>query len=305
MATAPKYFDPQTLARLQGLRLRARHVVEGFVAGLHRSPFRGYSIEFSEHRDYAPGDDLRYVDWKVLARSDRFVVKQFEDETNLVCHLLLDVSDSMRYQSADAAMSKLEYAQCVAAVLSYLVLLGQDGVSVMTLDSAVRDLAPVTQSRESLQMLLDTIETPDQPDFQPAARPDLSLALHEAAERLTRRGVVILLSDLLDDPKRLLSALTTLRRQKHDVIVMYIHDPAEHEFPFDRPTVFHGMEGLGDLQIDARRLKPYYLDAVQEHYRSIEQGCLAAGIDFEPVPTDTALDDALANYLSRRAQRVR
>lgn len=305
MATTPKYFDPQTLARLQGLRLRARHVVEGFVSGLHRSPFRGFSIEFSEHRDYAPGDDLRYVDWKVLARADRFMVKQFEDETNLVCHLLLDVSESMRYQGPQSALSKLEYAQCIAAVLGYLVLLGQDAAGALTLDSTIRNHAPVTRSREQLQQILDALEGPDQLNFEFASQPQLSLAVHEAAERLTRRGVVVLLSDLLDDPSALITALATLRRQKHDVIVMSVRDVAEEEFPFETPTLFHGLEGHGDLSVDAQRLRPYYLKAVAEHYHTLKQGCIAEGVDYVELRTDAPIDESLASFLSRRAQRVR
>jgi uncharacterized protein (DUF58 family) len=296
-----KYFDPRTLARLQGLRLRARHIVEGFVAGLHRSPFRGYSIEFSEHRDYVPGDDLRYLDWKVLGRSDRVVVKQFEDETNLVCYLLLDVSESMEYQGPDSAMSKLEYAQCAAATLAYLVLLGQDAASVLTFDDQIRAYAPAASHAEQLRLVLDVLD---------GARPrprsaSIGPALHDAALRLRRRGVAVLLSDLLDDPQQVLAGLRQLRMRRHDLIVMHLVDPAEMDFPFRRPTLFKGLEAAGDLSVDAAALRRAYLREVEDHLRTLRQGCLAEGADYCLLRTDQPLDVTLSTYLSHRAHRVR
>ncbi|MCA9177793.1 MAG: DUF58 domain-containing protein [Planctomycetales bacterium] len=305
METPERYFDPQLIARLHGLRLRASHVVEGFVAGLHRSPFRGFSIEFAEHRNYAPGDDPRYLDWKVLARSDRFVVKRYEDETNLVCHMLLDVSESMTYRSELAPWSKLEYAQCALAALAYLILLGQDAVGVMSLDDEIRAQLPASRSAEQLRQLLEILEQPGEPTFSFARRPDLSAALHRAAEQLQRRGVVLLISDLLDDPDRLLGAFAALRRQRQDLIVMHLQDPAEEQFPFDSPTLFHGLEGIEDLVIDAHALRAAYLEAQREHAEMLKQGCLAEGVDYVAMRTDQPLDEALASYLARRAQRVR
>lgn len=301
MEQSQKYFDPQTLARLQGLRLRARHIVEGFVAGLHRSPFRGYSIEFSEHRDYVPGDDLRYLDWKVLGRSDRVVVKQFEDETNLVCHLLLDVSESMLYQGPGSPLSKLEYAQCAAATLAYLVLLGQDAASVLTFDDEIRRAAPAASHAEQLRHVLEVLDSAD-PQPRPGA---VGRGLHDAAVRLRRRGVAVVLSDLLDDPQPLLTAIRQLRMRRHDVIVMHVLDAAELEFPFRHPTLFRGLEGAGELPVDAKSLRAAYLREFQRHQRELQQGCAAEGADYCQLRTDAPLDQALSSFLSHRAHRVR
>lgn len=304
-AETPPFFDPRNLARLQGLRLRARHIVEGFVAGLHRSPFRGYSIEFSEHREYAPGDDLRYVDWKVLGRTDRFMIKQFEDETNLVCHLLLDVSESMNFASAAAPLSKLEYGQMLAAALGYLVLLGQDAAGVMTLDREVRAAAPAARSAEQLGQLLEVLETPDAPGFSHEPSPAVSQAMLAAASQLRRRGVVVLISDLLDEAKEIVHSMAMLRRQRHDFIVMHLVDPAEEDFPFDAPTLFHGLEGSGDMFVDGRKLRSGYQEAVRNHQETLRRGCHAEGADYVLLRTDEPVDGALAAYLARRAQRVR
>ena len=191
---AAQYLDPAILSRLQGLALRARLVVEGYVAGVHRSPFHGFSIEFAEHREYTPGDDLRYLDWKVLARSDKYCLKQFEEETNLVCNLLLDTSESMSYQSAPAPMSKLEYAKCAAASLAYLILQQQDSVGLVTFDREIRALVRPSGNPSHLKEILHVLER-SAGERKTAAGP----ILHELAERFRKRGIVIIFSDLLDD----------------------------------------------------------------------------------------------------------
>jgi len=220
-----KYLDPQTLAKLQGLELRARRIVEGYVAGLHRSPYQGFSIEFAEHREYSPGDDLRYLDWKVFGRTDKFYLKQYEEETNLVCYLLLDTSESMQYQSDPTALSKLEYAKCLAAALASLVLLQQDSVGLTTFDREIRTQVRPSSSPSHLKQLLGVMEQ-SRPERKTATGP----IFHDLAERLKKRGVVIILSDMFDDVPAMMTGLKHFRHRRHDVIVMHVLDPAELSF---------------------------------------------------------------------------
>lgn len=202
MESSPNYLDPQVLARLEGLQVRARRIVEGYVTGVHRSPYRGFSIEFAEHREYAPGDDLRYLDWKVFGRTDKFYLKQFEEETNLVCSLLLDTSESMRYQSALAPMSKLEYAQCASAALAYLILQQQDSVGLVTFDREIRSLIRPSGNPSRLKEILQVMQN------SPAERKTaIGPIFHDLAERFKRRGIVIVLSDLFDDVEAMMTGL--------------------------------------------------------------------------------------------------
>ena len=195
MEKSPKYLDPRTLARLQGLELRARSIVEGYVAGLHRSPFHGFSIEFAEHREYVPGDDLRYVDWKVFGKTDKVYLKQYEQETNLVAYLLLDTSESMHYQSDPLGLSKLEYAKCIAASLAYLVLRQQDSVGLATFDHEIRALVRPSGNPTQLKQILHVME-----DSSAEKKTATGRIFHDLAERLSMRGIVLVLSDLFDDP---------------------------------------------------------------------------------------------------------
>ncbi len=226
MPAAAQYLDPAILSRLQGLALRARLIVEGYVAGVHRSPFHGFSIEFAEHREYTPGDDLRYLDWKVLARSDKYCLKQFEEETNLVCNLLLDTSESMSYQSAKAPMSKLEYAKCAAASLAYLILQQQDSVGLVTFDREIRALIRPSGNPSHLKEILHVMERAAG-ERKTATGP----ILHELAERFRKRGIVIVFSDLLDDVDAILAGLKHFRHRRHEVVLMHVLDPAEVDFP--------------------------------------------------------------------------
>ena len=204
--------DPRTLAKIKGLHLRARHIVEGYVAGLHRSPFHGFSIEFAEHREYAPGDDLRYVDWKVFGRTDKFYVKQYDDETNLICQLVLDVSESMSYRGPQAALSKFEYAQCLAAALAWLVLQQQDAVGLVTFDQQVRARVRPSSNPSHLQQVLQVLDTATL-----ESKTKAGAIFHELAEWMNKRSVVIVLSDLFDDVDTLMAGLEHFRHRRHDV----------------------------------------------------------------------------------------
>ncbi len=253
MESFPKSLDPQTLAKLQGLRLRARRIVEGFVAGLHRSPYRGFSVEFAEHREYVPGDDIRHLDWKVFGRTDKFYLKQYEDETNLICYLALDVSESMSYRGPDSPLSKLEYAQCIAAALAWLVLQNQDAVGLITFDRQIRDYVPPSNSPSRLNELLSIME-----QVPSANKTAIGDTFQQLAQKLTKRGVVLVISDLFDDAKSVLNGLRHLRHRQHDLAVLQILDPAELSLPFDRPTLFHGLEGMPDLTTQPRTIRAAY-----------------------------------------------
>ncbi|MBS0210982.1 MAG: DUF58 domain-containing protein [Planctomycetes bacterium] len=300
METYQKYFDPRTLASLEGLELRAKRIVEGYVSGVHRSPYHGFSIEFAEHREYVPGDDLRFVDWKVFGKTDKIYLKQFEEETNLISYMLLDTSESMRYQSSQAAMSKLEYAQCIVAALSYLVLQQQDSVGLVTFDREVRSFVRASGNPSHLKQLLHVMS-----NAAAERKTRLGPVLHDLAERLKKRGVVLVLSDFFDDVPAMLTGLKHFRHRRHEVIVFHILDPAELDFPFDRMTLFKGLEEWPDLLTDPRSLRKAYLEEFGAFQKQLRVGCRNAGIDYFEMRTDQPLDMALTTYLTRRMMQYK
>src|SRR4051812_42180297 len=292
--------DPQTLAKIQGLRLRARHIVEGYVAGLHRSPYHGFSIEFAEHREYVPGDDLRYVDWKVFGKTDKIYLKQYEEETNLVSYILLDTSESMRYKSDAVAMSKLEYAQCIAASLSYLVLQQQDSMGLVTFDKEIRALVRASSNPSHLRQLLHVME-----ESVPERKTNTGPIFHDLAERLKKRGIVLILSDLFDDVNSMLAGLKHFRHRRHEVIIFHILDPAELDFPFKNTTMFKGLEQLPDVLTDPRALRTAYLEEFGKFIQAVKKGCRAQHIDYVQLRTDQSLEVALSTYLASRMNRMK
>jgi uncharacterized protein (DUF58 family) len=294
-----KYLDPQMIARLHGLELRARSIVEGYVAGMHRSPYHGFSVEFAEHREYVPGDDLRYVDWKVFGKTDKVYLKQFEEETNLVCYLLLDTSESMRYKSDAAALSKLEYAQCVAASLAYLTLHQQDSVGLVTFDQEIRTLMRPSGNPSHLKQMLRVMD-----ETRPGRKTATGPIFHDLAERLKKRGVVVILSDLFDDVQAMLAGLKHFRHRRHEVVVFHVLDPAEIDFPFQQTTLFKGLEQLPDVLSDPRALRKAYLAEFGAFLRQVQQGCRDQRADYVQMRTDQTLDVALSEYLSSRLTRA-
>ena len=275
-------------------------IVEGYVSGVHRSPYQGFSIEFAEHREYAPGDDLRYVDWKVFGRTDKVYLKQFEEETNQVCHLLLDTSESMRYKSPSAAMSKLQYAQSAAAALSYLILQQQDSVGLVTFDREIRALVRTSSNPSHLKQLLQVMEE-SSAERKTATGP----IFHDLAERFKKRGIVVILSDLFDDVDSMMAGLKHFRHRRHDVILLHVLDPEEVDFNFRQMTKFRGLEGLPDMLVDPRALKKPYLQEFGRYVRRLKQGCRMRRIDYVQMRTDRSLGLALSSYLSSRMTRVR
>lgn len=293
------YLDPAVLSKMKGLGLKARLIVEGFVSGLHKSPFHGFSVEFAEHREYVPGDDLRYVDWKVFGKTDRYYLKQYEEETNFGCHLLVDCSESMAYQSEGAAMSKVEYARHVAASLAWLVVQQRDAAGLATFDTGVSNFLRASSAPSHLRQLIHLMET------APAkGETALGPILHDLAERIRKRGVVILLSDLFDDPESLMMGLKHFRHRKHDVTVMQVIDPAEQDFPFEDPTLFKGLESLPEQMAEPKALRKAYQREFDGFLKDVRRGCRDLSMDYVLLRTDMPLGVALSSFLSRRLERA-
>jgi uncharacterized protein (DUF58 family) len=294
-----KYLDPLTLASLEGLDLQARMVVEGYVAGMHPSPYHGFSVEFAEHREYVPGDDIRHVDWKVWSKTDKLYLKQYEEETNLLAYLILDTSESMSYASGEN-VTKLQYAQFVVAALAYMILQQQDSVGLVVYDDAVRRYLKPAGHPAQLKELLKLLEV------TPAReKSDLGVVFNDLAERFKKRGIVAVFSDMFDDVSRILTGLKHFRHRRHEVIVFHILDPAELEFPFRETTLFKGMEEMPEILTDPHALKRAYQAELQSFLTELEKGCRTADIDYVPLRTDQNLDTALSSYLASRSARVR
>jgi len=288
--------DPKIINQVAKLDLRARLVVEGYVSGVHKSPYKGFSVEFAEHSEYATGDDLRYLDWKVFGKTDRYYIKQYEEETNLVCHVLLDTSESMDFGTE--GIRKFDYATTIAAALSYLIVGQHDAVGLTTFDSKVKKVLPPGSHGGHLRRVFDTLET-----AQPGGRTQFGAVLSQVADSLRKRGLVVLVSDLVGDVDDVLRGLRRLRGHKHDVIVMQVLDPAECEFPFDQMTLFEGLEEFPDLLADPKSLRKTYMDHLAEFRQKLRVGCSAERIDVVEMNTRTPLDVALTTYLAHRAAR--
>lgn len=294
MANQPRFLDPKILSKISGMELRARTVVEGFISGLHRSPYRGFSVEFAEYRQYTPGDDIRFIDWKVYARSDRYYVKEFEEETNLNCHILLDISASMSYQGS--GISKLEYGAYLTASLGYLIFQQRDGVSLVTFDQEIKQLIPARNKKGHLLSILQILE-----NIEVGKQTEIALPLHQIAENIKKKGMVILISDLLADPASILEGLQHLRFQGHDVIVFHIMDETELTFPFKNATKFLDMEGSAQIMTIPVLIRERYLKNLENHIEQFKKGCGRQRIDYHLLDTSKPLDFALFSYLAHRS----
>jgi uncharacterized protein (DUF58 family) len=290
--------DPSIIGKVAKLELRARLVVEGYVSGLHRSPYRGFSVEFAEHREYAPGDDLRFLDWKVFGKSDRYYVKRYEEETNLLCHLVLDISQSMDFGTE--GIRKFDYAATCAASLAHLVVEQSDAAGLVLFDDDVRAVHPPGNSTAHLKRLFESIE-----GAKPTGNTDVGKVLVRVADQLRKRGLVVVISDLVGDVEEILRGLRQLRSRRHDVVVMQVLDPAEIEFPFEQMTLFEGLEQYEDLLADPKSLRKSYLARLDAFRTRLRAGCLAERIDVVEMSTRTPLDVALTSYLSRRSATER
>ncbi len=289
------YLEPETLSRLSRLDLVARLVVEGFITGLHRSPYHGFSVEFSEHRPYMPGDPLRDLDWKAYAKSDRLYIKQYEEETNLKAYLLFDVSGSMDF-CAGAPMSKFRYAACLSAALAYLMLRQRDAVGLMLFRDAVEAYVPPRSVQSHLQALLKAIDA-----VEPAADTNMAPAFHDLAERIARRGLIVVLSDLLDDPQEVLRGLRHFRHRGHEVVVFHLLDPREVDLAFDRETRFFDLEDPSQVLVTQPwQVRREYAEMMQDMVQTYRHGCAEARIDYALIDTSTSFDVALSRYLVQR-----
>ena len=293
-----KYLDPKVLSKITRLDLQARLVVEGFVSGLHRSPFYGYSVEFASHREYVPGDDIRHIDWKVLGKTDRYYIKQYEEETNLKATFLLDASESMHYgkDNGKGGMTKYQYASAAAASLAFLLLQQQDAVGLGVFDEQLRSYIPASANPNQIKTFVHEIDI-----NEPKAKTSLEDICHAMAEKIARRGMVCLVSDLFVDIDGLLRGLQHFRHYGHEVMVLHIMDEDELTFPFQGNTMFNGLEDMGRLLIEPRALRKGYLEAMNAFCRRVKRTCVANRIDYKLISTADHLDAALLAFLAARA----
>ena len=291
-----KYLLPSYVSKLNSLELRARLVVEGFMVGLHKSPYHGFSVEFTEHRPYMQGDNLKDVDWKVYGKTTRYFIKQYEEETNLKSYILLDTSKSMSYAS-EGNISKLEYASTLIAGLSYLMIKQQDAVGISFYSEKIDKYLPPKSSRAYLQQLLKSLA-----EVKPSSKTNTAASLNSIAEKIKRRGLVIIVSDLFDEVDSVLSALKHFRYNNNEVIVFQILDPVERNFNFTSDAVFKDIENEEELTTQPYQIQKAYREAMNEFVHKIKRECLNSKIDYNLIDTSQPYDKALINYIRKRAK---
>lgn len=291
----PRFLAPEVLARITSLELLARTVVEGFISGLHRSPFTGFSTEFAEYRQYMPGDDLRYLDWKLLGRTDRYYIKKYRADTNSQCHILIDASASMRYTTGD--ITKLQYAQFLGSSLAYLANKQQDAVGLIAFDQEVRTHIPAHTRTGHMRTIFGRME-----QIEAGNETRLSEMLHLAAERISRRGIIVVLSDFYDEPEAITEALQHLRFKGNDVIVFQVLDKNELDFDFIEPVLLEDSETVEQIHVLPDVLGDGYRETIRKHLEAVREGCTSNKIDYELLTTDKPLDHALFSFLAKRAR---
>jgi uncharacterized protein (DUF58 family) len=297
MNAAEKYLRPEVIRQVSRLDLRAKFIVEGFLAGLHASPFHGFSVEFSEHRKYVPGDDLKDLDWNVYAKTDKYYLKKFEAETNVTGYLVMDLSASMAYTFRQE-LTKFEYAICLAAALGYLMIHQQDPVGLVTFDTRIQASLPPRSKRTQLGTILAVLA-----NLKPSGQTDIGHCLHQLAVMIRNRSLVLLFSDLLTDPQPVLQGLHHLRHRGNEIILFHILDEAETHFPFDGVVEFEDVEDHNKLTIDARGMRNDYLQSLSEFQEFYRSECAKANIDYVPMDTSVSFDKALLEYLLSRQKR--
>jgi uncharacterized protein (DUF58 family) len=292
-----RYLEPEVVSRLKTMELRARMVVEGFIAGLHKSPYHGFSVEFAEHRQYMPGDNIRDIDWKVYGKSDRFYVKEFEEETNLKAYLLLDTSASMGYHSKKKYLPKLEYCSYLAAAFSFMMLKQRDSVGLVGFDNKIHTYIPPKSAASHLHILLSHLDK-----LESSNETDVADTLHEMAERIKRRGLIILMSDLLDDPARIMAGLKHFRHRNHEVIVLHTLDPYERDFSFSKEAIFIDMETGEEITTLPWQIKKDYKKAFGGTFDEFSRECRMSNIDYHVIDTSQTYDVSLFAYLNKRSK---
>ena len=299
-----RYLEPRTLARIAALDLRARLIVEGLMAGMHRSPYQGISVEFAQHRPYVAGDDIRHVDWKVLAKTDRIYLKQYQEETNLQLICIVDASESMTYGSVKDAQghvwTKYDHATAIAASLAYMAIGQQDAVGLAVFDEDLRRYIKPSNSPGHWKLLVHELSQATRKD-----KTGVGAVLEQLAEKVTHRSLLVILSDFFDDLSAIRRGLRHIRHRKHEVIAMQILDPHEITFPFDDPTLFEGLESTGKVMADPVALRRSYLDNLNRATDAIRHDCRGLRIDFTRMNSSDNLDIALSNFLATRAASIR
>lgn len=293
-APATKYLDPQALDKIKRLEVRARLVVEGFITGQHRSPYNGFAVEFATHREYSPGDDLRHIDWKVWSKTDRLYIKEYEEETNLKCHLLVDCSKSMRY-GEKSGWSKFDYASTAAASLGYLMQQQQDSVGCVLFSNQIDKTLKASSHPSHLKLILHELE-----QTEPSKTTDVTDPFFQLASQIRQRGIICLFSDLFLDPQQLAKSLAQFRLRRHEVLVFHVMHQDELEFPFQENTLFRGMEVEQELHTEPRALRKSYLEAVENYMTQIKKTCAGSGIDHVLLDTSKPLGGVLSSYLNFR-----
>jgi uncharacterized protein (DUF58 family) len=295
-AASARFLTPEVLASISSLELLARTVVEGFISGLHRSPFTGFSTEFAEYRQYLPGDDLRYLDWKLLGRTDRYYIKKYRADTNTQCHVLVDASASMRYTSG--TVTKMQYAQFLASAMSYLANRQQDSVGLIAFDEVVRAHVPARSRTGHMQTIFGHLA-----QLEPGRETRLAQMLDSVAEVLTRRGIIIVISDFYDEPAAILRALQHLRFKGNDVIAFHVLDRNELAFDFNEAVLLEDLETVEQMHVLPDLLAEGYRQTINAHIEQLREGATASRIDYELLTTDKPLDYALFSFLARRARQ--
>ena len=290
-----KYLRPETVALLNSMSLRARLVVEGYIIGHHRSPYHGFSVEFAEHRSYGPGDEIKHIDWKLFGKTDRLYVKRYEEETNLRAHIILDTSKSMLYSSAE--VSKLSYANSLAASLSYLMINQQDAVGIAKFSEKIDTFIPPKARPSHLNLILSQLDDKDSGNDT-----QIGMVLHELADRIKKRGMIILISDLLDKPENIMKGLKHFRHQNQEVIVFHIQDRKESEFDFEARTKFFDMETGEEIVTEPWHIRSNYNELVSKLESNYKSNCRENLIDYVPLFTDQSLDIGITEYLIKRSK---
>ena len=296
MSISKKYLDPEVLARLSRLDIKARLVVEGFMSGLHSSPYKGFSQEFADYRQYMPGDEPKRIDWKVYGRNDRFYIKEYQEETNLRCYILLDKSGSMGFGEK---ISKLEYAKYLSASLAYMLLKQKDSVGIATFDKKIEKIIPPSVKKSNFIEILKIIDK-----AHPSGETSLSNMLYQLAQKTRKRGLIILISDLLDEPLLVIKALRSFRYRKHEILVFHIVDIKEYEFSFDKTALFHDLEDGSEMVIEPSMIRASYQKKFKDLLQLYRQQLLESHIDYETIFTTTPYDRALFSYLQKRGSLV-
>jgi uncharacterized protein (DUF58 family) len=294
MPTGYRFLEPQALARVKNLSVVARGVVEGFISGLHSSPFKGFSVEFAEHRKYAAGDDPRHLDYRMLARTDRLYIKQYEEETNMRVQVLLDTSGSMGY-SFDGKLTKLGYGSYLTAVLAYLMTRQQDSVGLTTFDTEIRLDMPARSSPRHFSEMMHRLEA-----ITPGQQTDIAETLHKLANRFKRRCLIVLISDLYDEPEEVMRALHHFRHCRHEVILFHVFDKAEIEFPFRDLIAFHDLETNQRIQVDPSYVREQYVAQMEQFIENYRRACAEAQIDYVLTDTSVPYDLMLTKYMAKR-----